>query len=413
MKVALVHDWLIHMRGGEKVLDALAELYPEATIYTLFSDKKKLSPNLQRLTIKNSFLQHLPGIKSYYRWLLPILPLAIRSMKVENADLVISSSHCVAKGIRIPEAAYHVCYCHTPMRYLWGFQDVYFNRYLAPVRFLIHTVFHFLKTWDLKTNERVDLFIANSEYIKKRIKAVYGRDSVVVHPPLETGFFKLLPESVIARLIKDQEKQSQDQIATPPSEARDDRKQDPSTRSSSLLGMSGEPTALPPHYYLAVSHFVPYKRLDLVIEAFNALDRRLVIIGSGPLAEHYQELRKNDNISFWGSVNDEELRNAYAGAQALIFPTEEDFGIVPLEAQACGAPVIAFRKGGALETVQSGGFFDEQTPAAIREAVLRFEAQPFDRAAVSAKVQHFGRSFFLENMKKVIDSHLIAQRTQP
>lgn len=354
MKTALVHDWLIHMRGGEKVLDALAELYPDATLYTLFYDRKKISPNLARLKIRASFLQYFPGIKHYYRWLLPALPWVIRSMQVVDADLVISSSHCVAKGIRVPEKAYHVCYCHTPMRYLWGFQDVYFDRYLAPVRLLINAVFHFLKAWDLKTNERVDLFVANSEYIKKRIKTVYGRDAVVVHPPLETGFF------------------------TPMGAGED--------------------------FFLAVSHFVPYKRLDLVIEAFNRLERRLVVIGSGPLAAQYQKLRKNEQISFWGGVSDDELRKAYAGARALVFPTEEDFGIVPLEAQACGAPVIAFRKGGALETVKSGVFFDEQTPEAIREAVLRFEGQSFDRAEVSGKVQGFGRKHFLENMKKAIES---------
>ena len=355
MKVALVHDWLIHMRGGEKVLDALAELYPDATLYTLFFDRKKISPNLAHLRIKTSFLQYLPGIKFYYRWLLPVLPMAIRSIKIEDADLVISSSHCVAKGIRVPAGAYHVCYCHTPMRYLWGFQDVYFNRYLLPVRFLIHAVFHFLKKWDLKTNASVDLFVANSEYIKNRIKTVYQRDAVVVHPPLETSFFK--------------------------------------------------PCGTPENFYLAVSHFVPYKRLDLVLLAFNGLKRKLVIIGSGPLASRYQKLRTNDQISFWGGVSDEELRKAYAGARALVFPTEEDFGIVPLEAQACGTPVIAFRKGGALETVKSGVFFDEQTPEAIREAILRFEHQHFDREEVSKKVQGFGREHFLENMKKAIETH--------
>ena len=241
------------------------------------------------------------------------------------------------------------------MRYLWGFQDVYFNRYLSPVRFLINAVFFFLKKWDLGTNERVNLFVANSEYIKTRIKTVYGRDAQVVHPPLETDFFK--PH-----------------------------------------GVSGK-------FYLAVSHFVPYKRMDLVIEAFNRLERQLVVIGSGPLAAQYQNLRKNEQISFLGGVNDEELRKAYSGARALIFPAEEDFGIVPLEAQACGTPVIAFRRGGSLETVKSGVFFDEQTPEAIREAVLRFEGQSYDRVEVSKKVQPFGRKYFLENMKKTIESH--------
>jgi glycosyltransferase involved in cell wall biosynthesis len=247
------------------------------------------------------------------------------------------------------------------MRYLWGFQDVYFARYFSPVRLLMNVVFHFLRKWDLKTNARVDLFIANSDYIRKRIKTVYQRDAVVVHPPLETGFFR-----------------------------------------------QGSPENGPManrNFYLAVSHFVPYKRLDVVIEAFNGLERQLVVIGSGPLASRYQKLRTSDNISFWGGVSDEELRKAYREARALIFPTEEDFGIVPLEAQACGTPVIAYRKGGALETVQSGVFFDAQTPESIREAVLRFEHQTFNPKEVSEKVQPFGRKYFLENMKKTIDSH--------
>jgi len=410
MKVALVHDWLIHMRGGEKVLDAIAELYPDATLYTLFFDRKKISPNLARLKIKASFLQYFPGIKFYYRWLLPILPWAIQSMKVEDADLVISSSHCVAKGIRIPDRAYHVCYCHSPMRYLWGFQDVYFSRYLAPVRILIKAVFHFLKKWDLGTNERVDLFIANSEYIKKRIQTVYQRDSVVVHPPLETGFFKPMGDNLPGDVIvipPTAGEESQAKSFAPPraSGAETVRSGDP----SQPLRMSGAETARPPHFFLAVSHFVPYKRLDLVIEAFNGLERRLVVIGSGPLASQYQKLRKNEQISFLGGVSDEVLRQTYSEARALVFPTEEDFGIVPLEAQACGAPVIAFRKGGALETVKSGVFFDEQTPEAIREAVLRFEGQRFDRGEVSGKVQGFGRKHFLENMKKAIKSHYVSK----
>ena len=361
MKVALVHDWLIHMRGGEKVLDALAELYPDATLYTLFYDRKKISPNLARLKIKASFLQYFPGIKAYYRWLLPILPWVIQSMKVEDADLVISSSHCVAKGIGVPEQAYHICYCYTPMRYLWGFQDVYFKRYLAPIRVLISAALHFLKKWDLKTNESIDLFVTSSEYIRKRIKDSYRRDALVVHPPLETDFYKQEAPEV-----------------------------------------SGQPYR---NFYLAVSHFVPYKRIDIVIEAFNELDRQLVVIGSGPLAAQYQKLRTTDRTSFWCGVNDGELRKAYSGAKALIFPAEEDFGIVPLEAQACGAPVIAYRKGGSLETVKSGIFFDEQSPGSVREAVLRFEHQTFDPGEVSEKVQPFGRKHFLKNMRKTIDSH--------
>lgn len=355
MKIALVHDWLIHMRGGEKVLDALAELFPEATLYTLFYDRKKISPRLARLPIRSSFLQYLPGIKRYYRWLLPILPWAVRSLEIKEADLVISSSHCVAKGVRVPVTAKHICYCHTPMRYLWGFQDVYFDRYPFFIRGMIRWILQILKQWDLKTNKDVDLFVANSEYIQTRIRDVYQRDAVVVHPPLETAVFK--------------------------------------------------PIGAKENYYLAVSHFVPYKRIDLVIEAFNPLNRKLIIVGTGPLESRYKSMRESEQIFFYGGVSDEELRKLYSGARALIFPTEEDFGIVPLEAQACGTPVIAFRRGGALETVKSGAFFDEQTPAAIREAVLRFEHQAIDPREVSQKVQGFGREHFLTHMTTAIQTH--------
>ena len=188
MKVALVHDWTIHMRGGEKVLDALAEIFPEATLYTLFSDPKRLSPRLRRLRIRNSFLQYLPGIRRYYRWLLPILPLAIRSLKIDSADVVISSSHCVAKGIRKPPGAIHICYCHTPARYLWGFEGVYFDRYPGLVRRLIGLLLQWLRAWDLSVNKDVDLFIANSDCVKERIRHFYKRDALVVHPPVETRF---------------------------------------------------------------------------------------------------------------------------------------------------------------------------------------------------------------------------------
>jgi glycosyltransferase involved in cell wall biosynthesis len=248
-----------------------------------------------------------------------------------------------------------------------------------------------------------------------------------VHPPLETGFFQPVGEANSCNVIlspKGEESQgeilrhnaSQDDGGVKTFQddggvktSQDDGGGNPPQNDGRLRASPGarfeNDTAPNLDYYLAVSHFVPYKRLDLVLLAFNGLERRLAVIGSGPLASQYQKLRQSDRISFWGSVSDEELRKAYSGARALIFPTEEDFGIVPLEAQACGAPVIAFRKGGALETVKSGAFFDEQTPESIREAVLRFEHQTFNRAEVSAKVQGFGREHFLQNMKRTVMEH--------
>ncbi|HOG23841.1 MAG TPA: glycosyltransferase [Candidatus Omnitrophota bacterium] len=360
MKVALVHDWTIHMRGGEKVLDALAEIFPEATLYTLFSDPKRLSPRLRRLRIRNSFLQYLPGIRCYYRWLLPILPLAIRSLKLDSADVVISSSHCVAKGICKPAGAIHICYCHTPARYLWGFEGVYFDRYPGLIRRLIGLLLQWLRAWDLSVNKDVDLFIANSDCVKERIRHFYKRDALVVHPPVETRFYT-------------------------PSAVRED-------------------------YYLAVSHFVPYKRLDLVIEVFNRLDRKLLIAGSGPMERAYRAMKKSERIFFLGAVTDEELRALYAGARALIFPAEEDFGIVPVEAQSCGTPVIAFGRGGSLETVKTGVFFDEQTADSLEDAILRFEVLEPDPALTRERVESFGRNEFLDKIRQIVHSRHLHTR---
>ncbi len=359
MKVALVHDWLIHMRGGEKVLEAFAEIYPDATIYTLFYDRRKLSPVLQGMRIRSSFLQYLPGIRTYYRWLLPILPWVIRTLEIEPADLVVSSSHCVAKGARIPEGAKHICYCHTPMRYLWGFEQDYFGNYPALLRSMIKTVLNGLRNWDLRSNRRVDYFVSNSENVRNRIQQYYERDAVVIYPPFDASRF---------------------QVGTQP----------------------------PGDYYLVVSAFVPYKRVDLVIEAFNELDRQLLIVGSGPLASAYQKMRKSGKISFLGSVSGERLHELYARAKALIFPTFEDFGIVPVEAQACGTPVIAFRKGGALESVKSGVFFDAQTPESLREAVYAFEKESYDRKETARQMAEFDKEKFKQKFRSFAEEMMNA-----
>ncbi|MFZ5801512.1 MAG: glycosyltransferase [Candidatus Omnitrophota bacterium] len=356
MRVALVHDWLIHMRGGEKVLEALAEMYPDAKIYTLFCDRSKLSPGLQKMEMRTSFLQYLPGIKRYYRWLLPWLPSVISTLKLEPADLVISSSHCVAKGIYVPAGVPHLTYCHTPMRYLWGFEDEYFGAYPLWVKWLIRRILERLRAWDLETNSGILHFICNSENVLNRVRKYYGREGSVVYPPLDTEQFS------------------------------------PDLATGEMRG----------EYYLAVSAFVPYKRLDIVIEAFNQLDRQLLVVGSGPLERAYRKMRKSNKISFLGAVPSSELRRFYAGAKALIFPAEEDFGIVPLEAQACGTPVIAYGKGGALEGVKTGVFFDAQTPQAVIEAVYAFERMSFERMAVAQKVAGFSKEHFKKNMQQCL-----------
>lgn len=351
MKVVLVQDWLIHMRGGEKVLEALAEIYPDAPIYTLFYNRAGLSPVLKNRQIIPSFLQHLPGIRRYYRWLLPFLPFVIRTLKIPaGTRLVFSTSHCVAKGVRVPDGAVHLCYCHTPMRYLYGFGEDYFGRMPFFLKPLIHLILAALRKWDLKSNAGVDHFIANSENVKQRILQYYDRESHVIHPPVNSAYYSA-------------------------------------------------PEASPKDYYLVVSAFVPYKRIDLVIEAFNTLDRKLIIVGSGPMDEAYRALRVSPRINFLGSVPDKELRNLLAEARALIFPTEEDFGIVPLEAQACGIPVIAYGKGGALESVKTGIFFDAQTAESLREAVERFETQTFNRKEIPARISDFSKERFKEKLR--------------
>lgn len=354
-KVALVHDWLIHMRGGEKVLEAIAEVFPDAEIYTLFCDRSRLSPPLQKMKIRTSFLQRLPGIQKFYRWLLPFLPPIIKTLRIKEADLVISSSHCVAKGARVPQGIHHLCYCHTPMRYAWGFGKEYFSGFPSLIKPFLNLILSGLRRWDLRSNGNVSGFIANSQNVGQRILQFYNRDSQVIYPPVDTKFYS---------------------ISENPSAKKD--------------------------YYLIVSAFVPYKRVDLAIEAFNDLDRKLFVVGAGPLEEAYRKLRKSTQITFFTSLSGEKLRELYQGARAVVFPTEEDFGIVPVEAQACGTPVIAFGKGGALEGVRSGVFFYDQTPEALRRAVLDFEKKSFDPRQVRERVLDFDREIFKSKMGEAV-----------
>lgn len=358
MRIALVHDWLIHMRGGEKVLEAFAEVFPSATLYTLFANRKRLSPNLQRMKIKTSFLQWLPGIRLYYRWLLPVLPFFIRTLKIQDADLVISSSHCVAKGVRIPQGAYHVCYCHTPMRYLWGFEEDYFGNFPKWLLSFLNPVFDGLRKWDIETSRQVDTFLCNSENVRKRIQKIYERDAQVIHPPVDLEAF------------------------APDPPAANGRK----------------------NYYLIVSALAPYKRIDLAIQAFNDWGRTLLIVGDGPMGHRYKQLVKTKNIQFLGKISDPDLKHLYTEAKAVLFPQEEDFGIVPLEAQACGTPVIALARGGALETVEDGIFFYEQTSEALREAVTEFEKRSFDPKTLRQHALRFDKKEFKNKIRQAIEN---------
>ncbi len=357
MKVAFVHDWLIHMRGGEKVLESFAELFPDATIYTLFSRRSHLSPSLRRMKIKTSILQYFPGIRLYYRWLLPFLPFFIQTLEIEPVDLVISSSHCVAKGARIPEDAYHVCYCHTPMRYLWGFEKDYFGNFPQWFLSFLSPIFEGLREWDVENSRKVDTFLCNSENVRKRIQKVYGREAEVIHPPVDLKAF---------------------------------------THDPSFNGKKD--------YYLIVSALTPYKRIDLAIQAFNQGSRSLLIVGDGPMKRSYERLTQTKNIRFLGKVSDSDLRRLYSEAKAVLFPQEEDFGIVPLEAQACGTPVIAFARGGALETVTDGVFFYEQTPEALGQAVADFEKKSFKPEGLHEAARRFDKEEFKNKIRQAIEN---------
>lgn len=328
LRVVLVHDWLTGMRGGEKVLEALCRRWRAAPLYTLIHKRGSVSRVIEDRLIVTSFLQKLPRIERYYRYTLPLMPAAV-GWELPACDLVFSSSHCVAKGVRPPAGAIHVCYCHTPMRYAWHMQNAYFH---GPKRWLADKILARLRQWDRRTADGVTHFIANSEVVRRRIRDCYGRDAVVIHPPVDTEFYR--------------------------------------------------PAARPrENFYLILSALAPYKRLDLAIDACRALKRRLIVIGSG---QDEAKLRRQagDAVQFLGWQADETVRDHLQRCAALLFPGEEDFGIVPVEAQACGTPVIAYAQGGATETVipwprdtATGVWFPEQTVDCLIAAIEQFERE--------------------------------------
>ncbi len=366
-KIALVHDWLTGMRGGEKVLEAICEIFPEADLYTLLYTHGSVSKIIADRKIFTSFLQKLPNIEKNYRFYLVFMPLIISQFDLSDYDLVISSNHCVAKGVKIGKNTLHICYCHTPMRYIWDMYEVYFGKNSKAgllSKLAMKILRKPLQVWDVETSKYVTCFVANSENVKERIKRIYNRDSVVIYPPVDTDFYTL-PQ---------QPKRG--------------------------------------NYYLVVSAFAPYKRIDIVIEAFKKLNFNLKIIGSGQQEKYIKYLAKGcKNIELLGWQSNEVIRYHYQNAKALIFPAEEDFGIVPVEAQACGCPVIAFRKGGALETVienKTGIFFDDQTPQSIIEAVNNFENKinTFKPEVLRENAIRFSKSNFIREFKNLIKNYI-------
>ncbi|MBI3291237.1 MAG: glycosyltransferase [Elusimicrobia bacterium] len=363
MKVALVHDWLTGMRGGEKCLDVLCELFPEADLYTLLHIRGTVSPIIERMRIVTSPLQYLPGIARHYRNWLPLMPRLIERFAMNDYDLIVSSSHCVAKGV-IPGAhTYHVGYCHTPMRYIWDQYEEYFGRGRGnPIsRALMARLAPWLRTWDRETSTRVHQFIANSEHVRQRIRRFYGREARVIYPPVDTAFF------------------------TPNGPA-----------SQGAHHREG--------FFLMVTALAPYKRVDVAIEAFNRLRDPLLIIGTGQEERRLRRLA-GPTVKFLGWLGDESLRWYYQRCRALIFPGEEDFGIAPLEAQAAGRPVIAYARGGALETViegETGTFFHQQMADHLVDAVQRFERMTFDPVRVRQHALRFDRAVFKQKIGSVL-----------
>ena len=352
MKVAIVHDWLTGRRGGEKVLESFCRVLPDADLFTLFYLPEKVDQLVAGHQVTASWLNRLPRVERYYRYLLPLAPSAVEGFDLRGYDLVLSSSHAVAKGVRVPAGVPHLCYCHTPMRYLWDASEDYFQfgRLRRLRRLLLGAWQGALRKWDLRSSHGVTQFLANSENVRQRIWKIYGRDSLVVHPPVDTDFFTPGP---------------------------------------------GNPTPAGA-YFLVVGALELYKRVDLAIRTMNRVGKRLVVAGSGSQARALRRIA-GPNVEFTGWVSDERLRELYRGCRALLFPGLEDFGIVPVEAQACGKPVVAYGHGGALETIlpgRTGMFFSEQTESSLSAAVAALEDLDFDADAARKNSLQFSRPRF-------------------
>lgn len=358
MKVAIIHDWLTGMRGGEIVLDSLLKLYPTADLFTLIYNKGKLNKRIEDRKITAAFTDRLPFKASKYRWFLPLFPTAIETFDLRQYDLILSSSHCVAKGIIPHPGAFHLSYVHSPMRYVWDMYYEYFPKKKGLSFLFYQSTSNYLRTWDTASSARVDHFTCNSDFVGKRIQKFYRRDYEVIHPPC-------LPEKFQVE-----------------KKAKED-------------------------FYLIVSAFAPYKRIDIAVEAFRKNGKKLVLIGGG---QDEAKIKKNlpKNVELLHGIPREEVQDYYRRARGFIFPGLEDFGITPVEAQGYCTPVIAYGAGGALETVvdgKTGVFFPEQTPESLNEAILKAESLDFQARDFQKSVNRFTEEKFINQIQKAVDRH--------
>ncbi|GJE62695.1 glycosyltransferase [Methylobacterium trifolii] len=368
MRVAIIHYWLVGMRGGEKVLEALCRLYPQADIFTHVYVPEAVSETIRRHRVKTTFIDRLPRAAIWYKRYLPLMPLALEQLDLRGYDLVISSESGPAKGVIPASDAAHVCYCHSPMRYLWNMSHDYRDRSGAITRALMPSLSHYLRIWDVSTVARVDDFVANSHSVAARIQRYYHRPATVIAPPVDTAAFAPAPANELA------------------------------------------------NYHLMVGELVAYKRPDLAVEAFNRSGRRLVVIGGGEMLGALRAMA-GPNVEIIGPQPFPVLQHHYARCRALIFPGEEDFGIVPVEAMASGRPVVAYGRGGATETVMpgvSGVLFDTQDVEAINAAVDEADRTAFEPARLVAHARRFGSDRFARDMadhvEGVLDAHASRRR---
>lgn len=358
MRVAIIHDYLNQYGGAERVLEALHALYPSAPVYTSIYDPEAMPGSYRSWDIRTSWMQRLPGWRRHFQKYFLLYPSAFESFDLSGYDLIISSSSAYAKGVIPAPHAYHICYCHTPMRFAWRTRDyIRRERFGRMQRALLPVALSYVRLWDVASTPRVDQFIANSSEVAARIRRYYGRPATVIPPPVELSPYR---------------------------------------------------PWVPSQFYLAGGRLIPYKRLDLVVRAFTALGLPLKVFGDGRDRARLQSLA-GPNVEFLGQIGEDQRNELFAGCRAFIFPGEEDFGITPLEAMAAGRPVIAYAAGGALETVVegvTGRFFREQSAAAIAVAVAESQHDRYDPAIIRAHAEGFGREVFLERMRQVIDEKM-------